>query len=121
MIVVAARPGMGKTSIALNFIEAALFDKKREAAGKPSRTVLMFSLEMTKEDLMQRLLASKSRVNLRNIQKGFEYLFGHLGSRISSYLRTYYLARRATDNKYISLFKRRFIYYFRYRQTRFFI
>ncbi len=71
MIVVAARPGMGKTSIALNFIEAALFDKKREAAGKPPRAVLMFSLEMTKEDLMQRLLASKSRVNLRNIQKGF--------------------------------------------------
>lgn len=71
MIVVAARPGMGKTSIALNFIEAALFDKKREASGKPPRAVLMFSLEMTKEDLMQRLLASKSRVNLRNLQKGF--------------------------------------------------
>lgn len=71
MIVVAARPGMGKTSIALNFIEAALFDRKREAAGTPPRTVLMFSLEMTREDLMLRLLASKSRVNLRNIQKGF--------------------------------------------------
>lgn len=71
MIVVAARPGMGKTSIALNFIEAALFDKKRESSGKDPRAVLMFSLEMTKEDLMLRLLASKSRVNLRNIQKGF--------------------------------------------------
>ncbi len=71
MIVVAARPGMGKTSIALNFIEAALFDKTRERQNLPPRNVLLFSLEMTAEDLVQRLLASKSRVNLRNLQKGF--------------------------------------------------
>lgn len=69
MIVVAARPGMGKTSIALNFIEASLFDKTR---GRPSGlNVLMFSLEMTSTDLQLRLLASHSRVNLRDVQRGF--------------------------------------------------
>lgn len=67
MIVVAARPGMGKTSIALNFIEAALFDKHAEK----SRRILMFSLEMTAQDLVMRLLAARSRVNLRKIQQGF--------------------------------------------------
>ncbi len=67
MIVVAARPGMGKTSIALNFIEAALFDRSRPNG----YTVLMFSLEMTSQDLVLRLLASHSRVSLRNVQRGF--------------------------------------------------
>lgn len=67
MIVVAARPGMGKTSIALNFIEAALFDKSRPEG----LNVLMFSLEMTATDLLLRLLASHSRVKLREVQKGF--------------------------------------------------
>ncbi len=69
MIVVAARPGMGKTSIGLNFIEAALFDKSYQ--DKPSRNILLFSLEMTKEDLIMRLLASRARVDLRNIQRGY--------------------------------------------------
>ncbi|MGN0860425.1 MAG: replicative DNA helicase [Candidatus Spyradosoma sp.] len=67
MIVVAARPGMGKTSIALNFIEAALFERSRPNG----LTVLMFSLEMTAQDLVLRLLASHSRVKLREVQKGF--------------------------------------------------
>lgn len=68
MIVVAARPGMGKTSIALNFIEAALFDKTKKPEGL---NVLMFSLEMTSTDLQLRLLAAHSRVKLREIQRGF--------------------------------------------------
>jgi len=67
MIVVAARPGMGKTSIALNFIEASLFSKTRPEG----LNVLMFSLEMTATDLQLRLLASHSRVNLREVQRGF--------------------------------------------------
>ncbi len=71
MIVVAARPGMGKTSIALNFIEAALFDKAREKQNKPSRNILLFSLEMTAEDLVQRLFASRSRIDLKRLQRGY--------------------------------------------------
>lgn len=69
MIVVAARPGMGKTSIALNFIEAALFDKTKKP--ESGLNVLMFSLEMTATDLQLRLLAAHSRVKLREVQRGF--------------------------------------------------
>lgn len=75
MIVIAARPGMGKTSIALNMIENALFDKSYRARlqrnGNKNRVphFLMFSLEMLAEDLMQRLLASRARINLRQLLK----------------------------------------------------
>jgi len=65
MIVVAARPGMGKTSIALNFIEAALFPKRPGAA--PART-LLFSLEMPSRELALRLLCSRARVNLGKLR-----------------------------------------------------
>ena len=69
MIVVAARPGMGKTSIALNFIESALFDvKKRTGKATP---VLMFSLEMPARELSLRLLCSRAGVNLRKLSEGF--------------------------------------------------
>lgn len=66
MIVVAARPGMGKTSIALNFVEAALFPRHRE----PIPT-LMFSLEMPSRELAMRLLCSRSRVDVRRVRDGF--------------------------------------------------
>lgn len=66
MVVVAARPGMGKTSIALNFIEAALFPKPNEAR-KPSN-VLLFSLEMPARELALRLLCSRARVNMQKLR-----------------------------------------------------
>ncbi|MDR3228769.1 MAG: replicative DNA helicase [Puniceicoccales bacterium] len=66
MIVVAARPGMGKTSIALNFIEAALFRKNA-----PPVPTLMFSLEMPSRELAMRLLCSRARANLGSIREGF--------------------------------------------------
>ncbi len=65
MVVVAARPGMGKTSIALNFIEAALFPKREGA--KPAR-ILLFSLEMPSRELALRLLCSRARVNLGKLR-----------------------------------------------------
>jgi replicative DNA helicase len=77
MIVVAARPGMGKTSIALNFIEAALFSRKGtisegSAARKPRPTpTLMFSLEMPARELAMRLLCSRARARLGKIRDGF--------------------------------------------------
>ena len=64
MVVVAARPGMGKTSIALNFIEAALFPKGNVA---PAR-ILLFSLEMPSRELALRLLCSRARVNLTKLR-----------------------------------------------------
>ena len=66
MVVVAARPGMGKTSIALNFIEAALFPKPN--SGREPAHVLLFSLEMPARELALRLLCSRARVNMQKLR-----------------------------------------------------
>jgi replicative DNA helicase len=63
MIVIAARPSMGKTSLAMNIAEHVAVDT-RIAVG-------VFSLEMTAESLVLRMLCSRSRVNLRSIRDGF--------------------------------------------------
>jgi len=63
MIVIAARPSMGKTSLAMNIAEAVAVDQKLPVG--------VFSLEMTAESLVLRMLCSRSRVNLRNIREGF--------------------------------------------------
>lgn len=68
MIVVAARPGMGKTSIALNFIEAALFPKP--LGERRPANVLLFSLEMSSRDLALRMLCSRARVNMQKLRSG---------------------------------------------------
>lgn len=67
MIVVAARPSMGKTSLALNLAEAAICPKG-DMAAVPT---LMFSLEMPSEQLAMRLLCSRARVNMRKLRDGF--------------------------------------------------
>lgn len=66
MIVVAARPSMGKTSIALNMVEAAILPRNREAV-----PTLMFSLEMPSDQLTLRLLCSHARVNMTRMRDGF--------------------------------------------------
>ena len=63
MVVIAARPSMGKTSLAMNIAEAVAIDQKMPVG--------VFSLEMTAESLVLRMLCSRSRVNLRNIREGF--------------------------------------------------
>ena len=63
MIVVAARPSMGKTSLAMNIAEAVAIDQKLPCG--------VFSLEMSSESLVLRMLCSRARVNLRNIREGF--------------------------------------------------
>ncbi|WP_017446039.1 replicative DNA helicase [Gayadomonas joobiniege] len=62
LIIVAARPSMGKTTFAMNLCENAAmsFDK----------AVLVFSLEMPAEQIMMRMLASLSRVNQTSIRTG---------------------------------------------------
>lgn len=62
LIIVAARPGMGKTAFALNI---AL-----NAAEKGSANVLIFSMEMSKEQLGQRLISMKANVDMEDISKG---------------------------------------------------
>lgn len=58
LIIIAARPGMGKTSMGLNFIEKTL----REGKG-----VVFFSLEMPAVQIMQRLLSAKTSIPLQRI------------------------------------------------------
>ena len=66
MIVLAARPGEGKTSLALNFAEAAVLPK----GGKKGVGVLIFSLEMSASQLAMRLLCSRARVNAYKLRDG---------------------------------------------------
>jgi replicative DNA helicase len=67
MIILAARPSMGKTSLALNFAEAAAMPKK---AGAPVAPVLIFSLEMGASQLALRMLCSRARVNMKLLRDG---------------------------------------------------
>lgn len=62
LIVVAARPSMGKTALALNIAH--------NVALKANQAVLLFSLEMSKEQLVDRLLAAESGVNAWNLRTG---------------------------------------------------
>ena len=59
MIVIGARPGVGKTSFALNLMINAAFN---------GASVAMFSLEMSKVEIAQRLLAANARVGLQEIR-----------------------------------------------------
>jgi replicative DNA helicase len=63
MIVIAARPSMGKTALAMNIAEHVSID-----VGKP---VAVFSLEMSSQQLVQRLLCSRAKVDLQHVRKGF--------------------------------------------------
>lgn len=63
MIVIAARPSMGKTSLAMNLAEHAALDL--------ALPVGVFSLEMTAEALALRMLSSIGRVNSRTVREGF--------------------------------------------------
>jgi len=64
LIVVAGRPGMGKSSLAMNLAENVLFDK--ESLGG----VLIFSLEMSAESLTTRMLSGISKINQQKIRSG---------------------------------------------------
>ncbi len=62
LIIVAARPSMGKTSFAMNIAE--------NAAIEDGKTVAVFSLEMSKEALLQRMLCSVARVDSHKFRTG---------------------------------------------------
>jgi replicative DNA helicase len=63
LIIIAARPSMGKTALAINIAENAAVTSKA--------IVAVFSLEMTKESLLRRMLASQAWVDQRKLQTGF--------------------------------------------------
>jgi replicative DNA helicase len=63
MVVIAARPSMGKTALAMNIAEHVAMN-----VGKP---VAVFSLEMSSQQLVQRLLCSRAKVDLQRVRNGF--------------------------------------------------
>ena len=62
LIILAARPAMGKTSLALNMAVAAAKDERKPVA--------VFSLEMTKQELVERLLSSEAKLDASKLRRG---------------------------------------------------
>lgn len=69
LIIVAGRPGMGKTSYAMNVAVNAAFERKHKQPDLPGG-VAIFSLEMPKEQLTNRMLASEGRVDAGRMRTG---------------------------------------------------
>lgn len=66
-IIVAARPGMGKTSWALNAAVAAARESRDSGSGAP---VAFFSLEMSNDELVQRFISSEARISVTDMRQG---------------------------------------------------
>jgi len=82
VFVIAARPSMGKTSLAMNIAENVAIDQ-----GKP---VGVFSLEMSSEELVKRMLCSRGEVNLHVLSGGFmdrDRDFGRLTNAASALMK----------------------------------
>jgi replicative DNA helicase len=62
LVIVAARPSMGKTALVLNIAQYAAIEKNVPVA--------VFSLEMSKESLVQRMLTAEGRVDAQKMRKG---------------------------------------------------
>jgi len=62
MVVIAARPSMGKTSLAMNFVEHIVLEEQKPVG--------VFSLEMTAESLVMRMLYSRARMNHHDARAG---------------------------------------------------
>ena len=62
MVIVAARPSMGKTTFAMNLVENALLNT--------DKGIMVFSLEMPSEQLMMRMLSSLGRINQSKVRSG---------------------------------------------------
>jgi replicative DNA helicase len=62
LVIVAARPSMGKTAFVLNVAQYAAIEKNVPVA--------LFSLEMSKESLVQRMLTAEARVDAQKLRKG---------------------------------------------------
>jgi len=63
LVVVAARPSMGKTTLALNMTQQIAVNEKKPTA--------FFSMEMSKEQLAQRLLCAEAQIDAQNMRRGF--------------------------------------------------
>jgi replicative DNA helicase len=74
MIIVAARPSMGKTAFAMNIIEHVAADERMPCA--------VFSLEMSKQQLAQRMLCSRGEIDAHKLRKGLlqSHEYAHLAN-----------------------------------------
>ncbi|MFQ5807211.1 MAG: replicative DNA helicase [Phycisphaerae bacterium] len=64
LIIIAGRPSMGKTALGLNLAEHIAIDEY------PPRPVLFFSLEMSRQQVAQRILCSRARVDSQRLRHG---------------------------------------------------
>ena len=76
--IIAARPGMGKTSLVLNMAANVASPKGREVDGDPNQRwedggvgVVIFSLEMPREQLANRMVCSEARVDVSKMRTGY--------------------------------------------------
>jgi replicative DNA helicase len=78
LVIVAARPSMGKTSLVLNIAQ--------HVGTKTSRTVGIFSLEMSKEQLFLRMLTAEARIDAQRMRRGYlgERDWGRLSQAIGT-------------------------------------
>ena len=68
-IILAARPSMGKTSLALNIAQNVALRGAKE--GEPPKRVAYFSLEMSSEQLVQRMICTEAEVEIRKLRSGW--------------------------------------------------
>ena len=101
LVIVAARPSMGKTSLALNIAQ--------HVGTKTDMTVGLFSLEMSKEQLFLRMLTAEARIDAHRLRGGFlgERDWGRLSQahrdpeRGADFHRRYAVDRRARDARQV--------------------
>lgn len=71
LMILAARPAMGKTAFALNLaLEVARRPRRDPVEGSTQHGVMIFSMEMGRDQLVQRLMSSRSDVNMGDIRTG---------------------------------------------------
>ena len=70
MIVLAARPSMGKTALAMNIVEHVALKRKDGKWDYPGHPVAVFSLETSRHRLVRRMICGNSRVTLQKLRDG---------------------------------------------------
>ncbi len=68
-VILAARPSMGKTALALNIVQNVALRAHKKVGGEP-RSVAFFSLEMSKEQLVNRMLCSEANIDSQRLRVG---------------------------------------------------
>lgn len=68
-IILAARPSMGKTALALNIVQNVALRAHKKVGGEP-KSVAFFSLEMSKEQLVNRMLCAEANIDSQRLRVG---------------------------------------------------